>query len=141
MHILVKCPKCDAGLPVAATDPTASIACGRCGREIPLAMSDALRADTGVDRCPVCAGEDFYLRKDFDPKMGVATVSIAVAISRVAPFCREDRANSWAATDRSPSCPVVLAASVQSASSALAAGTSPAISIAIASRASPARRG
>jgi len=83
MQILVKCPKCDAGLPVVATDTAASIACGRCGREIALAISDALRADTAVDRCPVCTGEDFYLRKDFDPKIGVATVAVAVAISAV----------------------------------------------------------
>jgi len=83
MQLLVKCPKCDAGLPVAATDPAPAITCGRCGREIALAMSDALRADTAVDRCPVCAGEDFYLRKDFDPKIGVATVAVAVAISAV----------------------------------------------------------
>ena len=31
----------------------------------------------------MCAGEDFYLRKDFDPKIGVATVAVAVAISAV----------------------------------------------------------
>jgi DNA-directed RNA polymerase subunit RPC12/RpoP len=90
MQILVKCPKCDAGLPVVATEPAASITCGRCGREIPLTMSDAVRADTAVDRCPACAGEDFYLRKDFDPKIGVATVAVAVAISAVFYYYDQD---------------------------------------------------
>jgi hypothetical protein len=83
MQILAKCPKCDAGLPVAAAEALSSITCGRCGREISLSWSDAVRADQSVDRCPVCGGADFYLRKDFDPKIGVATVAVAVGISAV----------------------------------------------------------
>ena len=65
MNIVAKCPQCDAGLPVPAADAPQAITCGRCGRDIPLAVSDALRADKAVDRCPVCAGGDFYNRKDF----------------------------------------------------------------------------
>ena len=68
MQILVRCPKCDAGLPVAAADGADAIKCGRCGREIPLDVSDGVRADRAVDRCPVCSGADFYIRKDFDPE-------------------------------------------------------------------------
>jgi len=37
--------------------------------------------DTGVDRCPVCGGGDFYIRKDFDPKVGLAVVVIGGLIS------------------------------------------------------------
>lgn len=81
MEILAKCPKCDAGLPVRAADPPAAIKCGRCGRDIPLAFSDAVRADTAVDRCPVCGGGDFYIRKDFDPKVGLTVVVIGALIS------------------------------------------------------------
>ena len=34
-----------------------------------------------MDRCPVCAGSDFYLRKDFDPKVGVAVVAFGAIVS------------------------------------------------------------
>jgi hypothetical protein len=27
-----------------------------------------------LDRCPVCEGADFYVRKDFDPKVGLGLV-------------------------------------------------------------------
>ena len=81
MQILAKCPKCDAGLPVSASEAPAAITCGGCGREIPLTYSEAVRADRAVDRCPVCAGTDFYIRKDFDPKVGLTVVIIGALIS------------------------------------------------------------
>ena len=81
MEVLAKCPKCDAGLPVNAADAAAAITCGRCGRDIPLHVTDALRADRIVDRCPVCEGADFYIRKDFNPKVGLAVVIIGALIS------------------------------------------------------------
>lgn len=83
MNIIAKCPKCDAGLPVRAADAPASIKCGRCGCELALTLSDAMRADRGVDRCPVCSGTDFYIRKDFDPKIGLTVVIIGALISAV----------------------------------------------------------
>lgn len=83
MRILAKCANCDAGLPIQAADADAVITCGGCGREIPLDMSDSVRSNQSVDRCPVCSGSDFYVRKDFDPKVGVAAVVAAVLISAV----------------------------------------------------------
>jgi len=76
MEIIAKCPKCDASLPIRASESPAAIACGRCDRTITLSFSDAVRMDAGVDRCPVCGGGDFYIRKDFDPKVGLAVVVI-----------------------------------------------------------------
>ena len=90
MEFVAKCPKCDAGLPVASADAPASITCGRCGREIPLSVSDALREGRGVDRCPVCQGGDFYIRKDFDPKVGLTVVIIGALISAVFYWFGED---------------------------------------------------
>ena len=83
MQILARCPKCDAGLPIAATDAPSTITCGRCGSEIPLAITDAVRAGRAVDQCPVCGGPDFYVRKDFDPKVGLTVVAIGAVISGV----------------------------------------------------------
>ena len=81
MEILAKCPKCDAGLPVHAADAPAAIKCGGCGREMALTIGDALRGDRAVDRCPVCEGGDFYIRKDFNPKAGLTMVIIGALIS------------------------------------------------------------
>ena len=81
MDVLAKCPKCDAGLPVHAADAPTAIKCGRCGREIPLHITEAVGADRAVDRCPICDGGDFYIRKDFDPKLGLTVVIIGALIS------------------------------------------------------------
>ena len=81
MQVVAKCPKCDAGLPVHAKDAGAAIRCGRCSRDMPLAISEAVREDRAVDRCPVCEGADFYVRKDFDPTIGLAVVIVGAAIS------------------------------------------------------------
>jgi hypothetical protein len=83
MQIVVKCPKCDAGLPVSSSEAPAAIRCGGCGRDLPLTFSAALRADAEVDRCPVCDGADFYIRKDFDPRIGLTVVIIGALISAV----------------------------------------------------------
>jgi hypothetical protein len=83
LDILAKCPRCDAGLPVHAADAPAAIKCGGCGREIALTMSEPVRADAAVDQCPVCSGTDFYVRKDFDPKVGLTVVIIGALISAV----------------------------------------------------------
>jgi hypothetical protein len=81
MQVVVKCPRCDAGLPVDAAEAPAQIRCGRCERDIPLEFSAALRSDESVDRCPVCGGGEFYIRKDFDPKAGLAVVIVGGLIS------------------------------------------------------------
>ncbi|MGB7220378.1 MAG: hypothetical protein WBD07_16390 [Vicinamibacterales bacterium] len=70
-------------MPVRGDEAPAAIACGRCGREIALTFSEAVRADRAVDRCPVCDGCDFYARKDFDPRVGVTVVAIGAVVSGV----------------------------------------------------------
>jgi hypothetical protein len=81
VDVLARCPKCDAGLPVDAADAPAAIKCGRCGRDIPLHVTEAVREDRAIDRCPICDGGDFYIRKDFDPKLGLTVVIIGALIS------------------------------------------------------------
>jgi ribosomal protein S27AE len=90
MRIVARCPKCDAGLPVNAADAPDSIKCGRCGAVLALQFSAALRGDTRVDACPVCRGGDFYIRKDFDPKVGLTVVIIGALVSAVFYWFGED---------------------------------------------------
>jgi DNA-directed RNA polymerase subunit RPC12/RpoP len=90
MQVVARCPACDAGLLVSMSDAPAAIACGRCGREIPLTVSEAVRQDRAVDRCPVCGGGDFYIRKDFDPKVGLSLVVAGALVSAVFYFFGRD---------------------------------------------------
>jgi hypothetical protein len=80
MKITLKCPGCDASLPVDAAT-AGRVRCGRCGREILLHVTDAVRDDRTVDACPLCVGSDFYVRKDFDPKLGLTVVIVGAFIS------------------------------------------------------------
>lgn len=83
MEIVARCPRCDAGLPVDAVEAPQAIKCGGCGRDIPLTFSAAVRGDTAVDCCPVCSGADFYIRKDFNPRVGLTVVIIGALISAI----------------------------------------------------------
>ena len=90
MQVVAHCPKCDAGLPVNAAEAPETIKCGGCGEVVPLVFSDALRGDSEVDRCPVCGGADLYIRKDFDPKVGLTVVIIGALISAAFYWFGED---------------------------------------------------
>ncbi len=81
MRVTLKCPECDSGLPFEAASSPDRVTCGGCQRGIPLKVTDALRADRAVDACPQCEGADFYVRKDFDPKLGLTVVIIGGLIS------------------------------------------------------------
>jgi len=90
MNIVARCPQCDAALPLNAVDAPQAIKCGRCGREIPLSISESVRAGRGLDSCPVCGGRDFYGRKDFDPRTGLTVVVIGIVISAVFYWFKRD---------------------------------------------------
>ena len=83
MQVTARCPGCNAALPFDASDAPARIRCGRCSREIPIVASEAVQADSAVDRCPICEGGDFYVRRDFDPKVGLTFVIVGALISAV----------------------------------------------------------
>ena len=81
MHVTFECPGCGGTLPVDVADGSSRVACGGCGRAIAMSVSDDVRADRRVDACPVCDGHDFYIRKDFDPKLGLTVVIVGALIS------------------------------------------------------------
>ena len=81
MTVTVVCPDCESRLPVPAVDAPTAIRCGGCERAITLNVTDAVRGGAGLDRCPVCEGPDFYRRKDFDPKLGLAVIITGALIS------------------------------------------------------------
>ena len=83
VRVTARCPGCDAYLPFDAGDPPNAIRCGKCQRGIPVRVTAALQHDTAVDVCPVCEGGDFYLRRDFNPNVGLAFVITGAVISGI----------------------------------------------------------
>jgi hypothetical protein len=83
VKVTPRCPGCNAALPFDAAEAPARIRCGGCGRELSIAVTQAVRTDAAVDRCPVCEGADFYVRKDFNPQLGLAFVISGAALSAV----------------------------------------------------------
>lgn len=81
IRVTLKCPECDSALPFEAASPPSSVTCGRCRHAIPLTVTEALCEDRAVDACPQCQGADFYVRKDFDPKLGLTVVIVGGLIS------------------------------------------------------------
>lgn len=81
MRLTVRCPVCDSGLSVEAVGAPEKVTCGGCGQTLSLLVTGDLLADRQVDACPLCRGRDFYIRKDFDPKLGLAFVITGVLIS------------------------------------------------------------
>ena len=81
MKLTLVCPDCGSRLPVAAADAPDAVACGRCRRTLPLSVGEKLRADAEVDRCPVCEGGDFYVRKDFNPQLGLTVIIVGALVS------------------------------------------------------------
>ena len=80
-QITIICPDCESRLPVPAAEAPGAITCGKCARPIALAVSERLRDDREVDTCPVCEGHEFYVRKDFDPKLGLAVIITGALVS------------------------------------------------------------
>jgi hypothetical protein len=90
MRITARCPRCNAALPFDAAAAPPRIRCGRCSREMTVTVSEALRSDSSVDRCPICEGCDFYVRRDFDPKMGLAFVILGASLSALFYWFNQD---------------------------------------------------
>ena len=81
MNLTVICPGCAARLPVRAAAAPVSIRCGGCGRVLPLTVSEKVRADEEADLCPVCEGREMYIRKDFNPQLGLAVIVAGALVS------------------------------------------------------------
>ena len=79
-EIAFACPQCKAET-TAGLDGRGR--CSSCGETAELAVSAAIREGGPVDRCPACAGEQLYVQRDFNQKVGLAVV---VAGGLLAPF-------------------------------------------------------
>jgi hypothetical protein len=60
--------------------------CGKCDAATPLALSESIREQRIVDRCPACQGEQLYTQRDFNQKAGLAIVILGGALAPFTPF-------------------------------------------------------
>ena len=81
VRVKVRCPACRGARRIDAAGAPSSATCVRCGTAVPLEWTASLRDDREVDACPVCAGRDFYVRKDLNRQAGLAAVVVVGLVS------------------------------------------------------------
>lgn len=60
--------------------------CGTCLAETSLDPSASLREGRIVDRCPACRGEQFYVQRDFNQKVGLGIVAVGALLAPFTPY-------------------------------------------------------
>jgi len=79
VKVVVHCDRCLAKSRFDASGSVHVLTCRKCGRERPLAATDAVRTENRLDLCPVCGSGYFYREKDFNPWAGGAVIVAAIA--------------------------------------------------------------
>jgi hypothetical protein len=82
-EIAFACPRCRAET-TAGLDGRGR--CSSCGTETTLELSAAVREGRLVDRCPACAGEQLYVQRDFNQKVGLGIVVVGAALAPFTPY-------------------------------------------------------
>jgi len=82
-EIAFACPTCGAET-TAALDGRG--VCPACGTPTALELSPALRAGRAVDRCPSCGGEQLYVQRDFNQRVGLAIVVVGALFAPFTPY-------------------------------------------------------
>jgi hypothetical protein len=82
-EIAFRCGQCEAEA-VAGSDGRGH--CPSCGQATELPVTTSLRDQKIVDRCPACAGEQFYVQRDFNQKAGLAVVVVGAALAPFTPY-------------------------------------------------------
>lgn len=76
------CLQCPADIEWTWTpDKPSRLDCPRCKRAIELSITDALRSESKIERCPLCDSQELYYRKDFPQALGVGVVVVAAIAS------------------------------------------------------------
>lgn len=57
--------------------------CPTCGESIFLNIPPKLKTERVVDRCALCPGQEFFIRKDFPQKLGLALVIVFGLIASI----------------------------------------------------------
>jgi len=85
MVIRARCPGPDCRRWLETAPPGAgesAVKCPHCLRDLPLTACDA-DAEGPIAQCAVCGGREFFLRKDFPQKLGLAIVILFAVVASV----------------------------------------------------------
>jgi hypothetical protein len=75
------CPACEAPAVVGLPFPEGRWRCPRCTEEPPEFEPGRLQEGTPISRCALCAGERFYVQRDFNQKVGCGIAGIGAVLS------------------------------------------------------------
>ncbi len=76
-----RCGHCGHSVHAPLIEPLSSASCPRCNNKIEL--TNSLSDDGSLRKCPVCACDELFWRKDFPQRLGVTIVVAGFAISCV----------------------------------------------------------
>ncbi len=84
--IHLHCPRCDRDafviVPENAAPAASGVQCPRCGFLFPGSTSE-IDPSRPLLRCAVCAGQEFYVQKDFNRSFGLAVVAVTAVAAFV----------------------------------------------------------
>ncbi len=82
LEITFACPQSGCGEPVDGPlrADTAEMACDACGRSTPLHDAASFVESAPLRPCPVCGGDDFYVQRDFNRKLGLSIVAVGCVL-------------------------------------------------------------
>ena len=81
MEITFRCPHCQSELNFDDLSKESS-PCPMCDKEIPLRITEKMRAENIVDQCAICGLDKLYEQKDFNRTFGIA-LFLAAAVTCV----------------------------------------------------------
>ena len=76
-----RCTHCGAVERDQALAPGRALACRACGRDQPFDGEECLGADGTLEACPSCGTREFYVQRDFNRRVGLAMVILAVLLA------------------------------------------------------------
>jgi Zn finger protein HypA/HybF involved in hydrogenase expression len=82
-EIAFRCPHCEAE---ATANPEGHGRCPACGTATDLPVSASLRDERIVDRCPACEGQQLYVQRDFNQKVGLLVVVVGAVLAPFTPY-------------------------------------------------------
>jgi len=79
MNVAFDCPQCDRVVRLDFSAETTELACPHC--EHKWGVADSAVVDGKVCSCVICPSTEFYVRKDFSQRLGVAIIVFGLALS------------------------------------------------------------
>jgi hypothetical protein len=80
MTVEFLCPHCNAEQKADLSAETA-LPCRNCHQPVSLTISEKIKNAGQIDHCAVCGNTEFYLQKDFNPRLGLLIFALGVLFS------------------------------------------------------------